>query len=167
MEILANMKTAALSLWFLHRDQDQQAHHPHNGPAAKPGIGGVLAHNVAHVLQDLMCSVRGYLQAAHVLIPGKETPTTQLYLNRVLVAHSTLSVLNERLVMKNHQANGVISRVDEYRRVLMLGFEQLRGLRQYQSSPLRLQRFCNIMVHLTPMILAPYFRTFPQHEPGL
>jgi len=155
------MKTSCLSLWLLFRDQDQQAQHRgEQGPASHPGTGGVLSRNVAAVLKDLMRSVRGYLTADHTETPGEETAVSQVYLNRVLIAHSTLSVLNEKLVVKGHQSNGIIGRIDEYRRALMLGFEQLRGLRQYQSSPVRMQRFCTIMVHLTPIILAPYWRHY-------
>lgn len=156
VDILAQMKTAALSLWLLHRDQDQQA----VDGQPRPGVGGLLSKNVALVLQDLMCSVRSYLTTEQGDSPGKETPVTQVYLNRILVSHSTLSVLNEKLVFKGNQANGGIGRVDEYRRALMLGFEQLRALRQYQSSPVRMQRFCVIMVHLAPMILAPFWRHY-------
>lgn len=157
MDILAQMKTAALSLWLLFRDQDQQAS---EGATPKPGVGGVLAANVAAVLEDLLCSARGYLTAEHPGRAGVESPESHVWLNRIAVAHSTLSVLNEKLVFKGNQANGCIGRVDEYRRVLMLGFEQLRALRTYQSSPVRMQRFCVVMVHLTPVFLAPYWRHY-------
>jgi hypothetical protein len=156
VDILAQMKTAALSLWLLFRDQDQAA----SEGQAKPGVGGVLAANVAAVLEDLLCSARGYLSAEHQGRAGSETEESQVYLNRIAVAHSTLSVLNEKLVFKGNQANGCIGRVDEYRRVLMLGFEQLRALRSYQSSPVRMQKFCVVMVHLAPIFLAPYWRHY-------
>jgi hypothetical protein len=87
------------------------------------GTGGVLAANVATVLVELMCNVRSYLTADHEGA-GTETDESRVYLNRVLVAHSTLSVLNEKLVFKGNQANGGIGRVDEYRRgALMEGWQ--------------------------------------------
>ena len=49
----------------------------------------------------------------------------------------------------------------------MLGFEQIRSVKKYESSPVRLTRLVSLMVHLTPMLLAPYWRHFcPEYSPN-
>jgi|APGre2960657444_1045066.scaffolds.fasta_scaffold01628_5 hypothetical protein len=108
---MTQMKAAAVSLWFLHRDYDQTA----EGGAPRPGVGGVQSRNVNLVLQDLFSSVRSYLvtPSAH---PGQDDPTAKIYYNRALVAFSTLSVLNEKLLFKQNLANGGMGRVNEYLR---------------------------------------------------
>ncbi len=152
---MTQMKAAAVSLWFLHRDFDQTA----GGEATpRPGVGGVLARNVNVVLQDLFSNVRSYLvtPSAH---PGQDDPTAKIYYNRALVAFSTLSVLNEKLLFKQNLANGGMGRANEYlrgarqlrarvaahahtalRAALMVGLDQLRAIRKYHSSPVRMQR---------------------------
>ena len=117
-DVMAQMKAASLSLYFLHRDFDvcaRPASDGSDGKEAAPGVGGVSARNVSVVLKDLMRNVRCYLMLERPS-PDTEHDEGVIYYNRCVADFSSLSVLNERLSFRANYANGAMNRANEYLR---------------------------------------------------
>ena len=85
-----------------------------------------------------MANARSYLQSPSEL-PNDESEDAKVYYNRCMCDVSTLSVINEKLAFKTNYANGAMNRANEYLRGLMVGLDQLRVVRKYSGSPLRMQ----------------------------
>lgn len=159
LDILAQMKVASVSLAHLYRDHDQ-------GEGSVPGVGGPLSRNAALVLTSLAENIKLYVEHK-ATTPHEEDGPSTAYFHRVLICFSTLSRLNERLLFKQNMANFGHTRANEYLRIVMLGFEQIRSIKKYESSPVRLTKLVSLMVHLTPMLLSPYWRHYcPDYDKG-
>jgi len=133
VDIVAQFKIASVSLALLCRDYDTA------DEQCVVGTGGQLFRNVVRVEMELANNVRSYLQ--HKLTTNhEEDATSSALLARVLVCFSTLSSLNERLQFKANMANGGMGRANEYLRIMMLAFEQLRAVKKYDVAPVKLAK---------------------------
>ena len=184
-DVIAELTGSAVGLMWMHRDMDRgvrAAGEPPRcaelptfrpsqrrsgstaagslAPAVAPVSAvmqpGTLVHNAYVVLQEFLSSTRLYLTT------GDEDEATVLASHaRAIRALSTLSALNEALgdaAGYSKGGEGGISRAHQYTRYLLVNLEQLRILRSYSGSPHGMRYFCSLMTHVSPLLLAPYFR---------
>jgi hypothetical protein len=152
VDVLSQFKAAAVSLAFLHRDYEQTA--------GERGSSAPLFRTVVQVELELASLVKAYLTHKLSGELHAEDAASSALLARILVCFSTLSVCNERLTWKANYANGGMGRANEYLRALMLHFEQVRAVKKYEAAPVRLAKLCQLMVHISPLLLAPYWRHY-------
>jgi hypothetical protein len=116
------------------------------------------ARNAYEVLHEFLVSARQYL-----VCDDADAADAAAYYARAMRALSTLHLLNEVLgdaAGYSKGGEGGISRVSQYTRNLLANLEQLRILRCYSGSPHGMRYFCALMTHVSPWMLAPYWRNF-------
>jgi hypothetical protein len=121
-------------------------------------VARACARNAYEVLHEFLVSARLYL-----VCDDDDAASAAAYYSRAMRALSTLHLLNEALGDAAGYAKGGeggISRVSQYTRFLLANLEQLRILRSYSGSPHGMRYFCALMTHVTPWVLAPYWRNF-------
>ncbi|XP_065837613.1 uncharacterized protein [Oscarella lobularis] len=140
LDDLANLKAAAMVLFFCHRDWWKQA-----------GLPKSFISDSLHTMGHLMDCIRSYLLTNHNI---KRIP----YLGRIYLCMSEIAQLNDKVrASKELPMNGpLVTRLIHYNNIMCWSFERLRVVREYRS-PRTIRAFTKVLIFVLPLLLSPYY----------
>jgi len=141
---LAQLKATMFSMYLMFQTWDKDGQ-------------GVFASQVEPLMNKLLDDMTLYLQSSK---HSKEAGH---------VVYDGFSVLAAKISEFTPQANyskpgeGGLSRMNLYLRDIMLHFETVRAVRD-SETPIGLRLFCFALIHMSPVLLAPYWNHFCQKQ---
>ena len=153
--VLTELGASCTATYWAHRDW---ALHSLDGIADEAAASAELAATVA--------AISGYLANVRLLIscPSSAAEEASLACMRSL---SSLAVCNERLGARAGYklgGEGGMSRLAQYVRMLVVSTLSLKDVRIYAGTPHVMRYFVTIMNYGSPVLLAPYWRSFCEAE---